>query len=126
MPHRIIKIAAGAVSVTAALNDSPTADALWDALPVSASASVWGDEIYFGVPVRDDEREAVPVVELGDVAFWPPGRAVCLFFGPTPISADGEIRPASPVNVIGRIEGDDFVAPLKSVRAGAVVSVEKA
>ncbi len=126
MPHRIIKITAGAVSVTAALNDSPTADALWDALPVSASASVWGDEIYFGVPVRDDERDAVPVVELGDVAFWPPGRAVCLFFGATPISADGEIRPASPVNVIGKIEGGDFVAPLKSVRAGAVVSVEKA
>ena len=126
MPHRVIKITAGAVQVAAALNDSPTADALWDALPVSASASVWGDEIYFGVPVQDDERDAVPVVELGDVAFWPPGRAVCLFFGRTPISADGEIRPASPVNVIGKIEGGDFVAPLKSVRAGAEVSVEKA
>ena len=126
MPHRIIKITAGDVCVTAALNNTPTADALWDALPVSASASVWGDEIYFGVPVRDDEREAVSVVELGDVAFWPPGRAVCLFFGPTPISADGEIRPASPVNVIGKMEGGDFVAPLKSVRGGAVVSVEKA
>lgn len=126
MPHRKILITAGGVQVTAALNDSPTADAVWDALPISASASVWGDEIYFGVPVQDDERDAVPVVEMGDVAFWPPGRAVCLFFGPTPISAGGEIRPASPVNVIGKIEGGDFAAPLRSVRPGADVSGEKA
>ena len=126
MPTRKILITAGGVQVAAALNDTPTADALWDALPISASTSVWGDEIYFGVPVQDDERDAVPVVEMGDVAFWPPGRSVCLFFGPTPISAGGEIRPASPVNVIGKIEGDDFAAPLRSVRPGAEVSVEKA
>ena len=124
MPDRIINITAGGVRIRAALNDTPTADAVWGALPFSASASVWGDEIYFGIPVQDDERDAVPVVEMGDVGYWPPGRAICLFFGPTPISAPGEIRPASPVNVIGGMQGD--IDALKSVRGGADVFVEKA
>ena len=124
MPDRIMNITAGGVSVAVALNDTPTADAVWDALPFSASASVWGDEIYFRAPVQDDERGAVPVVEMGDAAFWPPGQAVCLFFGPNPISVGDEIRPASPVNPIGKIEGDP--AALKAVRAGAGVSVERA
>ena len=124
MPNRPIKITAAAIQVAAALNDTPTADAVWGALPISASASVWGDEIYFRAPVQDDERDAVPVVEMGDVAFWPPGQAVCLFFGPTPMSVGDEIRPASPVNVIGKIEGD--ATALKAVRAGARVTVERA
>lgn len=124
MPNRTIKITAGDIQLAAALNDTPTADAVWGALPISASASVWGDEIYFRTPVRDDERDAVPVVEMGDVAFWPPGQAICLFFGPTPMSVGDEIRPASPVNVIGKIEGD--ATALKAVRAGARVTVERA
>lgn len=124
MPNRPIKITAAAVQLAAVLNDTPTADAVWGALPISASASVWGDEIYFRAPVQDDERDAVPVVEMGDVAFWPPGQAVCLFFGPTPMSVGDEIRPASPVNVIGKIEGD--ATALKAVRAGARVTVERA
>ena len=124
MPNRNIKITAAAVQLAAVLNDTPTADAVWGALPISASASVWGDEIYFRAPVQDDERDAVPVVEMGDVAFWPPGQAICLFFGPTPMSVGDEIRPASPVNVIGKIEGD--ATALKAVRAGARVTVERA
>ena len=124
MPNRPIKITAADIQLAAVLNDTPTADAVWGALPISASASVWGDEIYFRAPVQDDERDAVPVVEMGDVAFWPPGQAVCLFFGPTPMSVGDEIRPASPVNVIGKIEGD--ATALKAVRAGARVTVERA
>ena len=61
---------------------------------------------------------------MGDVGYWPPGQALCLFFGPTPASHDDEIRPASPVNVIGRIEGDASV--LKRARARERVVVEKA
>ena len=124
MPNRPIKITAADIQLAAALNDTPTADAVWGALPISASASVWGDEIYFRTPVQDDERDAVPVVEMGDVAFWPPGQAICLFFGPTPMSVGDEIRPASPVNVIGKIEGD--ATALKAVPAGARVTVEQA
>ena len=124
MSERSIRIAAGGVEVVAELYDTPTADMVWDALPVAASGSTWGDEIYFRIPVSAEEQDAVPTVDMGAVAYWPPGQAICLFFGPTPMSAPGEIRPASPVNVFGRILGDPTV--LKSVPSGSQVSVERA
>ena len=125
MTDRQIQITAGDVTVVGTLNDSPTSDALWDALPVSASAQTWGDEIYFGIPVdAENDDYAEETVEMGAIAFWPPGNALCLFFGPTPMSAPGEIRPASAVNVMGAIEGDATV--LKSVPGGAAISIEQA
>ena len=123
MRERRIKITAGGVTVTAVLNETSTADLLWDALPIDAQASTWGDEIYFRTEVEAGEEDAREVVELGDVGYWPPGQALCLFFGPTPMSRGDEIRPASPVNVLGKIEGD--AAVLKSVGAGAAVTVER-
>jgi hypothetical protein len=122
---RQVQISAVGVTVIATLNDSPTADSLWDALPISTRAQTWGDEIYFGIPVEaenDDFEEET--VELGAVGYWPPGNALCLFFGPTPMSAPGEIRPASAVNVLGMMEGDPTI--LKSVPNGAAITVERA
>ena len=82
---RNVQITAGEITVGATFNDSPTADALWEALPLEARASTWGDEIYFGIPVLLDEAEdALEVVELGDLGYWSPGHAFCIFFGPTP------------------------------------------
>ena len=124
MSDRIVRFKAGTVEASAVLNDSSTADKVWDALPIAAEASTWGDEIYFRVPIEAEEDDAQEVVSLGDVAFWPPGQALCLFFGPTPASRGDEIRPASPVNVVGRIEGDATI--LKQVKSGATVTVEKA
>jgi hypothetical protein len=124
MQQRRVRITAGGVQVTAALNNSHTADLVWSALPVSASGSTWGDEVYFRTSIKAQEENAQDVVELGDVAYWPPGQALCLFFGPTPASRGDEIRPASPVNVLGKIEGDATV--LKKVRSGTCVMVEKA
>ena len=124
MGNRIIRVMAGDVSVTAALNDSRTADFLWDALPLEASASTWGDEIYFRIPVHaDEENDASDVVEMGAVAYWPPGQALCLFFGRTPASRADEIRAASAVNALGKISGDATV--LKEVRSGVRVVVER-
>jgi len=123
--ERRIRIAAGDTVVEAALNDSPTADQVWDALPIQASANTWGDEIYFEIPVtaaQSDDADAV--VEMGAVAYWPPGSAMCLFFGPTPVSSGGEIRAASPVNPIGEIEGDPTV--LKQVRGGTPIQIDRA
>ena len=108
----------------AELNDTPTANLVWDSLPIEASGSTWGDEIYFRTPISAEEDNAREVVDMGDVAYWPPGQALCLFFGPTPASQGDEIRPASAVNVLGRIEGDATV--LKQVRSGSEVRVEKA
>ena len=123
MERRQIRITAGDVSVIATLHTSRTADLVWDALPITASGSTWGDEIYFGTEVEAEEEDGVEVVELGDVAYWPPGQALCLFFGPTPASQGDEIRPASAVSVFGRIEGDPTV--LKGVASGQQVLVER-
>jgi len=121
---REIRITAGQVSAVAQLNDSKTASAIWDALPLEAKAETWGDEIYFGIPVRAEADGPKEVVALGDLAYWPPGHAFCIFFGPTPASLGNEIRPASPVNVFGRVLGDPTV--FKSVRSGTKVRVERA
>ncbi|MBC7082889.1 MAG: hypothetical protein H5T95_05280 [Firmicutes bacterium] len=118
---RRISITAGDVKVEAVLNDTPTADAIWAVLPITGRANRWGDEIYFEIPVRLAGENAKDVVEAGDLGYWPPGRAFCIFFGPTPVSRGNEIRPASPVNVFGRVEGEAKV--LRSVRDGAEVVV---
>ena len=120
---RQISITAGDIQLTAALNDTPTATQLWNALPIEAAANVWGDEIYFRIPVQAHEHDAVEVVDMGAIAYWPPGQALCLFFGATPVSVGDEIRPASPVNVLGSIDGDPTA--LKAVPPGAPVLVQR-
>ncbi|HHX45107.1 MAG TPA: hypothetical protein GX714_14135 [Chloroflexi bacterium] len=120
---RKIRITAGDVSATAVLNDTDTADAIWKALPIEARGSTWGDEIYFAIPVHLDEEDAQEVVGMGDLGYWPPGHAFCIFFGRTPMSRGNEIRPASPVNVFGKVEGDATV--FKRVSSGATVRLER-
>jgi hypothetical protein len=119
-----IRISAGPVSAIAELDDTSTARAILDTLPITGRASTWGDEVYFAIPVNADEEGARAVVEFGDIAYWPPGSALCIFFGPTPASSGSEIRPASPVNVVGRIVGD--AATFRQVRDGTAVRVELA
>jgi hypothetical protein len=124
MGERQIEISAGDVIVTAVLNDSDTADELWASLPITARAQTWGDEIYFSIPVSVEEAaDSQETVEMGAVAYWPPGSALCLFWGPTPTSAPGEIRPASAVNVMGLIDGDPTV--LGGVADGTEVVVAR-
>ena len=120
---RRIKITAGDVSMEAELNDSKTADLIWEALPIKENGSTWGDEIYFSIPVQAKSENPQEVVEFGDIAYWPPGTAFCIFFGPTPASRGDEIRPASVVNVVGKLLGNpkDF----KKVRSGAEVVLER-
>jgi hypothetical protein len=124
MAERRIRITAGSVSAEAVLNESATAAAIWDALPLSVPADTWGDEIYFGIPVKAKLESPRETVERGDLGYWPPGSAFCIFFGPTPASRGDEIRPASAVNVFGRVAGDASV--FKKVRAGTAVRVERA
>jgi hypothetical protein len=122
--EKIIRINAGGVELTAELNDSNTAQKVWDALPIEARASTWGDEIYFSIPVDHEQENGREVVDMGDIGYWPPGNAFCIFFGPTPASIGKEIRPASPVNVFGKLSGDPKV--FKKVSSGARVRIEKA
>jgi len=122
---RRIRIQAGGVVVTAVLRDTPTADAVWAALPFSAAARTWGDEVYFSTPVSADlEPDATDVVRSGELAFWTQGRAIAIGFGPTPVSRGNEIRLADRTNLFADAECD--VRTLKAVRDGDAVSVERA
>jgi len=121
--ERKIKIIAGTVETKGVLNDSPTAQKIYEALPIEARANTWGDEIYFAIPVKTAlEKTAQELVEVGDLGYWPTGNAFCIFFGPTPMSRGDEVRPASAVNVIGRVSGDAKV--FKKVPSGANVRIE--
>ncbi len=120
---REIRITAGAVVVNAQLNDSSTATAILMALPIRGRVRTWGDEIYFPIPVDHPlAADAVEIVELGALGYWPTGKAFCIFFGLTPMSLEDEIRPASAVNVVGRVLGDTSV--LKNVAEGEPVIIE--
>src|SRR2546425_11338356 len=122
---RQITITAGDVSAKAELFDGPTADAIWKALPLEAAANTWGEEIYFAIPVTcDEEPEARVDVAVGDLGYWPPGHAFCIFFGRTPASSGDAPRAASPVNVIGRVISDATV--FRRVRSGARVCLARA
>jgi uncharacterized protein len=102
-----IAIRIGTLSMEAELNETPTAQKIAAALPLRTSFNTWGDEIYFAIPVDADlDDSAQDVVELGDLGYWPPGKAWCIFFGQTPVSQPGKIMPASAVNVIGKVLGD--------------------
>ena len=110
---------------TAVLKDTPTANKLWDALPVEGQGNRWGEEIYFEIPVNAaQEPDARQDVEVGTIAYWPVGSAFCIFFGPTPVSQGDKPRAYSPVNILGKIEGD--IKALKNVPQGAAVRLTKA
>ncbi len=123
MAERRIRIRAGSVSADAVLNDTVAAGAIWDALPLAVAGQTWGDEIYFSIPVKAKTEFPRETVDMGDLGYWPPGPAFCIFFGPTPASRGTEIRPASAVTVFGRIVGDATV--FKNVRTGTVVRIER-
>ena len=98
------KIVVGGIEAEATLNDTKTAQMVYDALPITGKASLWGDEIYFDVNLEADEEDGKETVALGDIALWLAGPALCIFLGKTPISRGNKIRPASTVNVIGKIK----------------------
>jgi hypothetical protein len=119
---RKIKFEFGSVTLEAELLQTPTADAIWNRLPITGGVSRWGEEVYFEVPVAmKREPDARAVVEAGEIAYWPDGNAIAIGFGSTPISAPGEIRLASPCNIWAKAIGD--VRGLGKVAAGTRVAV---
>jgi len=102
-----IKITVGPLSMEAELNETPTGKKVADALPIRSALNTWGDEFYFTIPVEAElDESAREEVEVGDLGYWPPGKAFCIFFGQTPMSKPGKIIPASAVNIIGKVVGD--------------------
>ncbi len=125
MARKKIRLKSGWIEAVAELNDTQTAEFIWRALPINGIVQTWGDEVYFdfAIPADLPQENAREVVDIGELGYWPPGKAFCIFFGPTPASRGSEIRPASPVNVFGKINGDATV--FKEVKAGAEIVVER-
>ncbi|MFQ6084181.1 MAG: cyclophilin-like fold protein [Candidatus Aminicenantia bacterium] len=121
---RKIVIKTERIEVQAELNQTKTAELVWENLPLEGKANLWGEEIYFEIPVRAELENGSEVVNKGDIGYWPPGKAICLFFGPTPISQGEEIRAASPVSIIGKIIDQPEI--LKKVSNGEKIRIEKA
>lgn len=119
---RKMKVCVGKAKAFVWLNSSRSSSIIWDSLPLTGKAHAWGQEIYFEAPVGIEPENPSELVSFGDVGYWPQGNAICLFFGPTPMSQKGEIRPASPVNVLGRIINDPTV--FRGIQ-GADVTLEK-
>ena len=128
MKKNIVAIIRGLESITIELDDtnSPkTCKSILDSLPFTVNAHVWGEEIYTDEsPISQAEENAKALVDLNDVAYWPSGKAICLFFGPTPIGKKGDIKPYSPVNVVGKITNPDK-SILKNFNDGAKISFKK-
>ena len=120
---RIVTKATGTVEAALTSENPQTAERIWAALPIQGNANRWGDEIYFSIPVSIEEEHSRADVELGAVAYWPPGSALCIFFGRTPASRSEKPRAASPVNVFAKVKGD--VRVFRSVRDGDTVTIEK-
>ena len=121
---RGIRISFGEVTVEAQLHETPTGTLIWEALPIEGEVHLWGEEIYFTIPIKATlEDTAREVVELGELGYWPQGQAFCIFFGPTPVSQSDEIRAASAVNIVGTITGD--LQAFKKATEGVTVRLER-
>ncbi len=122
---RKIVITADDITVTAELNESATAEEIWEQLPLQGTVQTWGDEVYFEIPVEAEQApNARASVEVGTLGYWPMGQAFCIFFGPTPASTDGKPRAYSPVNIIGSMIDDPAV--LQEVTPGSTIRVARA
>ena len=119
--NKRIRITAGTIELTAELNETKTAQAVWAALPIKGEVNRWGDEIYFSIPLKLEAENTQELVSSGDLGYWPPGNAFCIFFGPTPMSQGDEIRPASAVNIFGKISSD--TKGLEQVNQGAEIII---
>ncbi|MCD6287046.1 MAG: hypothetical protein J7M39_14145 [Anaerolineae bacterium] len=122
---RKIVITVDGITLAATLNESPTATQVWEALPIQAHASIWGDEIYLEIPVDAGQApDARVLVDVGTLGYWPVGKAFCIFFGPTPAGTGSRPQAYSPINILGEVTDD--ATRLRGVRHGASVRIAKA
>jgi len=122
---KIIKILSKKYEFLVELNNSKTSQKIIKKLPITSTANRWGDEIYFQIPVESELENGVEILEIGSVAFWPPGNAFCIFFGITPASTSSKPQAASPVTVIGKIIDKKSLSDLKKILNGDKIELDK-
>lgn len=120
---KIIEIAFNKIVIEAVLNDSITAQKILKALPIKSGINLWGSEVYFEIPVEAELENGKELMDIGNIAFWPPGNAFCIFFGPTPASIDTRPRAASAVNVIGKITGEKSIEKIKKIKSTDIMEI---
>ena len=124
MPTQV-KITVNNITLEAELFDTACAKAISEKLPLEAVPNEWGDEFYFEIPVTSPlDETATRVVKIGDIGYWPPGQALAIFFGPTPLSRGADPVPASEVNIVGKIKGDATL--LRKAKGASTIRLEKA
>lgn len=107
------------------LNNSKTSSKIYEALPLESTVRRWGDEIYFKIPVHSELEDGIEILELGSVAYWPPGSSICIFFGKTPVSTNDKPQAVSPVTVIGKIIDKEIISELKRIKDGEKIEIKK-
>ena len=121
---RTITISTGDITLSAELNESGTAQTIWEALPIAGRVNTWGEEIYFEIPViMEQAPDARVEAEVGELGYWPTDHAFCIFFGPTPASVDETPRAISPINTFGKIT--DGAKTLRDVKDGEEIRITK-
>ncbi|MHB1253068.1 MAG: cyclophilin-like fold protein [Candidatus Humimicrobiaceae bacterium] len=120
---KIIEIAFNNIIIEAVLNDSITAQKVLKALPIKSEINLWGNEVYFEIPVVAELENGKELMDIGNIAFWPPGNAFCIFFGPTPASNDTRPRAASAVTVIGKITGENAIEKIKKIKPTDIIEI---
>jgi uncharacterized protein len=120
---KIIEIVFNKVIIEAQLNDSATAQKVLKVLPIKSDINLWGNEIYFEIDVKSEIEDGKELMDIGDIAFWPPGNAFCIFFGPTPASIDTRPRAASAVTVIGKITDKDSIEKIKKIKSTDIIEI---
>lgn len=120
----MIKISISEVTVYGELSDTLCGQAVAKVLPIDARANVWGDEFYFTIPLTMSlDETSTTSIKVGDIGFWPPGNALAIFFGPTPMSTGSDPVPASEVNLVGKINGDATV--LRKAKGTSRIRIEE-
>jgi uncharacterized protein len=120
---KIIRITSDDIEFLVEFNESKTAQKIQKSLPITSRVNLWDNEIYFQIPVQAELENGVEILDAGSVAYWPPGSALCIFFGKTPASTDDRPRAASPVTVVGTVIDNKDISKLKEISDGDVIEL---
>jgi hypothetical protein len=123
--NKIIEIVFNKVVINAELNSTLTAQKVFNILPIKSEINLWGSEVYFEINIESELENGRELMDIGDIAFWPPGNAFCIFFGSTPASSNSQPKAASAVTVIGKLTDKDSIEKIKKIKSTDIIEIRK-